>query len=292
MYSKQTSSFRVNNKSASDDTSQGGASIQCNWRLTSEHFIDSIIATADKKSMLKNKYTAKEREERQQQMDREKSKGKMEFPNYSQRRDWRTLQQKTKESVNMLIRITEHLEKVELDKTTDEVTKYLHCSGRLTKLIPGMVERLVNHFDNFVLEKENFCESLSDPMSEESRTKSCNSGLPQTPKQVQQKVQDIFTNSMTQHIVAPTVSPRLPVLTPRTGPTRSQGAQVQAKHQFMGQQLLFPYPPPPMQPSLPPLQMAQEAPGYPKRIPKEDTPNGELQQDPKTKNTDFRRGIF
>jgi hypothetical protein len=29
--------------------------VQCSWRLNSEEFIDSIIAAANKKSMLKNK---------------------------------------------------------------------------------------------------------------------------------------------------------------------------------------------------------------------------------------------
>jgi hypothetical protein len=71
----------------------------------------------------------------------------------------------------MLIRMTEHLENVEFDKTTDKVTKYLNSSSRLTKLIPGMVERLIDHF---VPVEESFYKSLSDPTPEESRAKSCN----------------------------------------------------------------------------------------------------------------------
>jgi hypothetical protein len=71
MSSKQTSLFRVNIKSSSDDASQDGTSVQSSWRLNSEGFIDSIIAAAKRKS-------------------------EMKFPNYSRRREWRTLHQQTK----------------------------------------------------------------------------------------------------------------------------------------------------------------------------------------------------
>ncbi len=41
-------------------------------------------------------------------------------------------------------------------KTTVEVTSYLNCASRLTKVIPDMLENLTNHF---VPEKVYFCES-------------------------------------------------------------------------------------------------------------------------------------
>jgi hypothetical protein len=103
--------------------------------LNSERFIDSIIAVAKRKS-------------------------EMKFPNYSRRREWSTLHQQTKEIVNVLIRISEHLEGIEMNKTTVEVTGYLNCASRLTKIIPGMLESVTDHF---VPEKENFCESPPNP---------------------------------------------------------------------------------------------------------------------------------
>jgi hypothetical protein len=93
MSSKQTSLFRVDIKSPSDDASHNGTSVQNIWRLNSEEFIDSIRAAAKRKS-------------------------EMKFPNYSSRREWRTLHQRTKEIINTLIRISEHLERIEINKTT------------------------------------------------------------------------------------------------------------------------------------------------------------------------------
>jgi hypothetical protein len=240
MSSKQTSLFRVDIKSSSDDVSQNGTSVQSSWRLNPEGFIDSIIAAAKRKS-------------------------EMKFPNYSRRREWRTLHQRTKEIVNVLIRISEHLERIEMNKTTVEDTGYLNCASHLTKIIPGMLESLTDHF---VPEKENFCESPPNPTSETSRARSCNSSKKSKnkKKKVQQQAQDIFTGSTTQHIVAPEVAPNLPGLTPRTDQIRSQGAQAQAKHQFMEQKFLCPYPPPPMRHNLPHLQTAQNAQGFTKRL--------------------------
>jgi hypothetical protein len=60
-----------------------------------------------------------------------------------------------------LIRISEHLERIEMNKTTVEVTRYLNCASRLTKNIPEMLENLTDHF---VLEKVSFCESPPKPM--------------------------------------------------------------------------------------------------------------------------------
>ena len=79
----------------------------------------------------------------------------------SSRREWRTLHQRTKGIVNTLIRISEHLEKIEMNKTTVEVTSYLSCASSLTKIIPGMLENLTKHF---VREKVYFCESPTKPM--------------------------------------------------------------------------------------------------------------------------------
>ncbi len=189
MSSKQTSLFRVDIKSPSVDASQDETSVQSSWRLNSEGFIDSIIAAAKRKS-------------------------EMKFPNYSRRREWRTLHQRTEEIINALIRISEHLGKIELNKTTVEVTGYLNCASHLTKIIPGMLESLT---DNFVPERIYFCENPSNPTSETSRAKSCNSTIKcKENKKVQQKAQDIFTGSTTQHIVAPEVAPNMPGLTPRT----------------------------------------------------------------------------
>jgi hypothetical protein len=129
--SKQTSLLRIEIKSPSDDASQNETSVQNSWRLNSKEFIDSIRAEAKRKS-------------------------EMKFPNYSSRREWRTLHQRTKEIVNTLIRISEHLERIEMNKTTVEVTRYLNCASRLTKIIPEMLENLTDHF---VLEKVSFCES-------------------------------------------------------------------------------------------------------------------------------------
>jgi hypothetical protein len=186
---KQTSLLRVDIKSPSDDASQDGTSVQTSWRLNSEQFIDSIIAAAKRKS-------------------------EMNFPNYSRRREWRTLHQRTKEIINALIRISEHLGKIELNKTTVEVTGYLNCASHLTKIIPGMLESLTDHF---VPEKENFCRSPPNPTSETSRAKSCNTKRKcKKKKKVQQQAKDIFTGSTTQHIEAPEVAPNLPGLTPRT----------------------------------------------------------------------------
>jgi hypothetical protein len=138
----------------------------------------------------------------------------MKFPNYSRRREWRTLHQPTEEIINALIRISKHLGKIELNKTTVEVTGYLNCASHLTKIIPGMLESLTDHF---VREKENFCESPPNPTSETSKAKSCNSKRKcKKKKKVQQQAQDIFTGSSTQHIVAPEVALNLPGLTPRT----------------------------------------------------------------------------
>jgi hypothetical protein len=240
MSSKQMSLFRVDIKSPSDDASQDGTSVQSSWRLNSEEFIDSIIAAAKKKSEIK-------------------------FPNYSRRREWRTLHQQTKEIVKALTKISEHLERIVMNKTTVEVTGHLKCASRLTKIIPGMLESLTDHF---VPEKENFCESPPNPMSEKSRANSCKSTIKcKKKKKVQQQAQDSFAGSTTQHIVAPEVAPNLPGLTTRTDQIRSQGAQAQAKHQFMEQQFLCPYPPPQMRHNLPPLQTAQNAQGFTKRLP-------------------------
>jgi hypothetical protein len=104
--------------------------------MNSEAFIDSIRATTKKKS-------------------------EMKFPNYSRSREWRTLHQRTKEIVNTLIRISEHLERIEMNKTTVEVTSYLSCASSLTKIIPGMLENLTKHF---VREKVYFCKSPPKPM--------------------------------------------------------------------------------------------------------------------------------
>ncbi len=240
MSSKQTSLFRVDIKSPSDDASQDGTSVQSSWRLNSEGFIDSIIAAAKRKS-------------------------EMKFPNYSRRREWRTVHQRTEEIINALIRISEHLERIEMNKTTVEVTGYLNCASRLTKIIPGMLESLTDHF---VPEKENFCESPPNPTSEMPRAKSCNSTIKcKKKKKVQQQAQDIFTGSKTQHIVALEVAPNMPGLTPRTDQIRSQGAKAQAKHQFMEQKFLCPYPPPAMRHNVPHLQTAQNAQGFTKRLP-------------------------
>jgi hypothetical protein len=134
----RTSLLEINIKSPSEEASQDGTSVQSSWRLNSEGFIDSIplIAAAKKKS-------------------------EMKFPNYSSRREWRTLQQRTKEIINTLIRISEHLERIEMNKTTVEVTGYLNCASRLTKIIPEMLEHLTDHF---VPEKVYFCESPHKPM--------------------------------------------------------------------------------------------------------------------------------
>jgi hypothetical protein len=105
--------------------------VQNSWRLNSEEFIDSSRAEAKRKS-------------------------EMKFPDNSHRREWRTLHQRTKEIVKALIRISEHLEKIEMNKTTVEVTGYLNCASSLTKIIPEMLENLTNHF---VPEKVYFCES-------------------------------------------------------------------------------------------------------------------------------------
>jgi hypothetical protein len=60
-----------------------------------------------------------------------------------------------------LIRITEHLERIEMNKTTVEVTGYLNCASRLTKIIPEMLENLTDHF---VPEKVYFFKSPPKPM--------------------------------------------------------------------------------------------------------------------------------
>jgi hypothetical protein len=136
MSSKQTSLLRVDIKTPSDDASQNGTSVQNSWRINLEEFIDSIRAA-------------------------KKGKSEMKFPYYSSRREWRTLHQRTKEIVNTLIRISEHLERIEMNKTTVEVTGYLNCASRLTKIIPEMLENLTDHF---VPEKVYFCESPPKPM--------------------------------------------------------------------------------------------------------------------------------
>jgi hypothetical protein len=136
MSSKQTSLLRDDIKSPSDDASQNETSVQNSWRLNSEEFINSIRAAAKRKS-------------------------EMKFPNYSSRREWRTLHQRTKEIINTLIRISEHLERIEMNKTTVEVTGYLNCASRLTKIIPKMLENLTDHF---VPEKVYFCKSPPKPM--------------------------------------------------------------------------------------------------------------------------------
>jgi hypothetical protein len=76
---------------------------------------------------------------------------------------------------------------------------------------------------------------------------------------MQQQAHDIFTGSTTRHIAAPEVAPNLTGLIPGTDPTRSEGTQTQAEHQFKDQQVLFPGPPPPTQSKLP-LQQAQGIP--------------------------------
>ncbi len=48
-----------------------------------------------------------------------------------------------------------------MNKTTVEVTRYLNCASRLTKIIPEMLENLTAHF---VPEKVYFCESPLKPM--------------------------------------------------------------------------------------------------------------------------------
>jgi hypothetical protein len=136
MSSKQKSLLRVDIKSPSDDASQNGTSVQNSWRLNLEEFIDSIRAAA-------------------------KRKPEMKFPNDSSRREWRTMHQRTKEIINTLIRISEHLERIEMNKTTVEVTSYLNCASHLTKIIPEMLENLTAHF---VPDKVYFCESPPKPM--------------------------------------------------------------------------------------------------------------------------------
>jgi hypothetical protein len=122
---KQTSLLRK------DIKSQDETSVHNSWRLNLEEFIDSIRAAAKRKS-------------------------EMKFPNYSSRREWRTLHQRTKEIINALIRISEHLERIEMNKTTVEVTRYLNCTSRLTKIIPELLEKLTDHF---VPEGVYFCKS-------------------------------------------------------------------------------------------------------------------------------------
>jgi hypothetical protein len=64
----------------------------------------------------------------------------------SSRREWITLHQRTKEIVNTLIRISEHLERIEMNTTTVDLTRHINCASRLTKIIPGMLENLTEHF--------------------------------------------------------------------------------------------------------------------------------------------------
>jgi hypothetical protein len=169
MSSKQTSLFRVDIKSPSDDASHTGTSVQNSWRLNSEEFIDSIRAAAKRNS-------------------------EMKFPNDSRRREWRTLHQRTKEIVKTLIRITKHLERIEMNKTTVEVTSYLNCASRLTKIIPEMLENLTAHF---VPERVYFCESPPKPMDlieltkEEDKKREDNTPSIQVPLPVVRKTKPI-----------------------------------------------------------------------------------------------------
>jgi hypothetical protein len=63
----------------------------------------------------------------------------MKFPNYSRRREWRTLYQQTKEIVNALTKISERLEGMEMNNTTVDLARHINCASRLTKIIPGML---------------------------------------------------------------------------------------------------------------------------------------------------------
>ncbi len=169
MSSKQTSLFRVDIKSPSDDASHTGTSVQNSWRLNSEEFIDYIRAAAKRNS-------------------------EMKFPNNSSRKEWRTLHQRTKEIVKTLIRITEHLERIEMNKTTVEVSVHLNCASHLTKIIPEMLENLTDHF---VPEKVYFCESPPKPIDlieltkEEDKKKEDDTPSIQVPLPVVRKTKPI-----------------------------------------------------------------------------------------------------
>ncbi len=280
MSSKQTSLFRVDIKSPSDDASQNGTSVQNSWRLNSKEFIVSIRAAANRKS-------------------------EMKFPNYSSRREWRTLHQRTKDIVNTLIRISEHLERIEMNKTTVEVTRYLNCASRLTKIIPEMLENLTNHF---VLEKVSFCESPPKPIvplpvvvkTEPIEVVAVRKNLwksdvipeKEAPEDVieynffterknfyenQEKDdkgrKDVADHTAKQFKLTSAGASSMPIgLTPRPDPDRTQqGPYAEAGSQFMGQHFrqvpqMFPNPPP-MQLNLPLFQQQQAAARYPEKLP-------------------------
>jgi hypothetical protein len=78
----------------------------------------------------------------------------------SDQTEWRHIQIKTRDSVDMLAMITDHLQIRGLAKTPGEVKKYLNYSSSLTKLmakidhiiatleadIPGMMETLIDQY--------------------------------------------------------------------------------------------------------------------------------------------------
>jgi hypothetical protein len=221
----------------------------------------------------------------------------------SSRREWRTLHQRTKGIVNTLIRISEHLEKIEMNKTTVEVTSYLSCASSLTKIIPGMLENLTKHF---VREKVYFCESPPKPMNltelsqkEEKEMKKDITSI-QVPLPVVVKTEpieivairkslrksdvipekeddkgrkDVADHTAKQFKLTSAGASSMPVgLTPRPDPNRTQqGPYNQAGPQFMGQHFGQPPPmfpnPPPMAPNLSHLQQHQAAAGLSKGLP-------------------------
>jgi hypothetical protein len=221
----------------------------------------------------------------------------------SSRREWRTLHQRTKGIVNTLIRISEHLEKIEMNKTTVEVTSYLSCASSLTKIIPGMLENLTKHF---VREKVYFCESPPKPMyltklsrKEEKEMKNDTTSI-QVPLPVVVKTEpieivavrkslrksdvipekeddkgrkDVADHTAKQFKLTSAGASSMPVgLTPRPDPNRTQqGPYNQAGPQFMGQHFGQPPPmfpnPPPTPPNLPTFQQHQAAARYLEKLP-------------------------
>jgi hypothetical protein len=306
MSSKQTSLFRVDIKSPSDDASQDGTSVQSSWRLNSERFIDSIIAAAKKNSMLKHnqlimveyRFKVKHLKKRRADIYDHITKGEKTITKkihtlFCQRSEvrpsnWEHIQRETRENVITMNNVMDDLQMIGLGKIQKEVTQYLNFSNHLTKLITNINHIIANQEVNISgkveplteqsILKEEFCESLNAQSSKSATLHAMQQVQDEDNKRQKDtadhtaKLSD-FNARMTKYKTTSEGASSMPVgLTPSPDPNRTQqGPCAQAGPQFMGQHFrqppqMFPNPSP-MPPNLPPLQQHQAAARYPKRLP-------------------------
>jgi hypothetical protein len=164
MSTKQTSLLRVDIKSPSDDASQNETSVQCSWRLNSEQFIDSIplIASAKRKSMLKNKHVQNLKERRAVIYNciKRGEKTIMKKIHSPDQRDWELIQKVMRENIISLNNIMEEFRMIELGRTPMEYTQYFNY-----KLI---TKRLIEKIDHIIANQVVNISGKVEPLTEQS----------------------------------------------------------------------------------------------------------------------------